>query len=98
MNHATRSPAARRLPRAEGRSIWPLTLLICIGLLAPGLLAAQAVCRSGDPCVLAMGGASGYPAPPLGCSSNYILEYKRRFLQSHFDNGTPSDFTDDPII
>lgn len=91
--------ADRRLPRAESRFTWTLTLLIsCIGLLAPGLLAAQAICRSGDPCVLAMGGASGYPAPPLGCSSNYILEYKRRFLQSHFDNGTPNDFTDDPII
>ncbi len=61
-------------------------------------LAAQPICRSGDPCILTMGGASGYPAPAVGCSSNYITEYKRRFLQDHFDNGTPNDFTDDPII
>lgn len=89
------SPISHRVLSGIGLLVFVLAILIPLAALSNPAWAQ--ICRSGDPCILTFGGASGYPAAG-SCNQNYISEYKRRFLQSHFDNGTPTDFTDDPII
>ncbi len=86
----------------EGRSgaLIALIPIALIGLamgLAGGVASAQS-CTPENPCVLSMSGAFGYPDSVQGCSADYLDYYRKRFLQGHFDNGTPNDATDDSIV